>query len=102
MPRKPSRKQRGGRRPNVFVQPNIPKQGGGDNGESDDASVVVTPSPAISSAVRVTGSTRAATTRMPRRTRSEVYARSFPREVRKMSVLATGVAVALVALSFVL
>ncbi len=103
MPKRTKKNPRRDRRPNVFVQSERPAQVLQDDPESNNgeqAAQAVAPAPAIS-AVPDANRTRS-TSRAQRRTRSEVYARSFPREIRKMGVLTGGMVIALVVLSFVL
>ena len=110
MPKKTQKNRRRGRRPNVFVQSDLPKDddsrqsepaydGEGSHTQSTSASLSA-PSAVIANAA--TASKSASSSRGQRRTRSDVYARTFPREIRKMGILAGGVVVVLTVLTFVL
>lgn len=106
MPKKTQKNRRRGRRPNVFVQSDLPKDDDNNQRESDEASRIQStnasasaPSPAIANATR---SSSMSSSRGQRRTRSDVYARTFPREIRKMGILTGGVVVVLTVLTFVL
>ena len=106
MPKKTQKNRRRGRRPNVFVQSDLPKDDDNNQRESDEASRIQStnasasaPSPAIANAPR---SSSMSSSRGQRRTRSDVYARTFPREIRKMGILTGGVVVVLTVLTFVL
>lgn len=104
MPKKTQKNRRRGRRPNVFVQSDLPKDDDSSQRESDDASRLQStnasaPSPVIANATR---SSSMSSSRGQRRTRSDVYARTFPREIRKMGILTGGVVVVLTVLTFVL
>ena len=103
MPPRNRNRRRSGRRPNVFVQTEQPS-GRAQPAEQDasDAtpSIAAAPSPAISASDATQQTARAP--RRTQRTRSEVYARTFPREIRKMGILAAGIVVALTVFTLVL
>lgn len=101
MPPRKRNQRRSGRRPNVFVQTERPT----GRRESDDeaqAQAVVEPSPVLAATSAVVDRQRPGGARRTQRTRSEVYARTFPREIRKMGILAAGIVVALTVFTIVL
>ena len=105
MPPRNRNRRRADRRPNVFVQT---EQAAGRSQSSDEpeaenaAAVVVEPSPILAATSAAVARQRPVGARRTQRTRSEVYARTFPREIRKMAILAGGIVVALAVFTFVL
>ena len=97
-PKNRNRRNKRDRRPNVFVQQSTPVAGSarstGTVAASPAASPETTEQPDVPSATRAP--------RRIRRTRSEVYARTFPLEIRKMGIITGGVIVALAVFTVVL
>ena len=104
MPPRNRNRRRSGRRPNVFVQSEQPtgRRQTDDESESENADVAVEPSPVLSATSAAVARQSPAGARRTQRTRSEVYARTFPREIRKMGILAAGIVVALTVFTIVL
>lgn len=104
MPPRNRNRRRSGRRPNVFVQSEQPtgRRQTDDEPEAENAAVAVEPSPVLSATSAAVARQRPAGARRTQRTRSEVYARTFPREIRKMGILAAGIVVALTVFTIVL
>ncbi len=103
MPPRNRNRRRSGRRPNVFVQSEQPtgRSQSDDQPEAENAAVVE-PSPVLSATSAAVARQQPAGARRTQRTRSEVYARTFPREIRKMGILAAGIVVALTVFTIVL
>ena len=104
MPPRNRNRRRSGRRPNVFVQTEQPAGRPSPETESE-TQAVDTADARPSAAVTPTPATVQQSARAPRRTqrtRSEVYARTFPLEIRKMGILAAGIVVALTVFTLVL
>ncbi|MCY4475797.1 MAG: hypothetical protein OXC83_10250 [Chloroflexi bacterium] len=99
MPPRNRNRRRPGRRPNVFVQTEEPtaRRQQPEQPEEDiaapSAATATVPAPRNLSAS--TNRPQTANPRRTQRTRSEVYARTFPLEIRKMGIIATGIVVAL-------
>ena len=103
MPPRNRNRRRTGRRPNVFVQTEQPtgRRETPDQTEAESAS----PPAAQQSQAATPAPVAQQSTRAPRRTqrtRSEVYARTFPIEIRKIGILAAGIVVALTVFTIVL
>ena len=91
-------RNRNRRRPNVFVQTERPSgriQTSDEPGSENTTAVEPSPVPAAAKQ-------SPARARPTQRTRSEVYARTFPHEIRKMGILAAGIVVALTVFTIVL
>ena len=103
MPPRNRNRRRSGRRPNVFVQTERPsgRSQTSDQPEAENTNAVE-PSPVLASTSAAVARQRPAGARRTQRTRSEVYARTFPREIRKMGILAAGIVVALTVFTIVL
>lgn len=102
MPPRNRNRRRSGRRPNVFVQSEQPTGRSQSDQESEVKSVAAEPSPILATTASAVASQHPASARRTQRTRSEVYARTFPREIRKMGILAAGIVVALTVFTIVL
>ena len=108
MPPRNKNRRRPGRRPNVFVQteePTARPQRAEPTEENITAPAAITTSatPTAPSTLSAAGaSPRTSGPRRTQRTRSEVYARTFPLEIRKMGVISAGVVIALAVFTFVL
>ncbi len=104
MPPRNRNRRRADRRPNVFVQTEraAGRSQSSDEPEAENAAAVVEPSPVLAATSAAVARQRPTGARRTLRTRSEVYARTFPREIRKMAILATGIVVALAVFTFVL
>ncbi|MXX94020.1 MAG: hypothetical protein F4Y63_11380 [Chloroflexi bacterium] len=103
MPPRNRNRRRSGRRPNVFVQTERPSGQSQTNDEPEaENAAIVEPSPVLAATASAVASQRPAGARRTQRTRSEVYARTFPREIRKMGILAAGIVVALTVFTIVL
>lgn len=85
----------------MFVQTERPS-GRRESEDEDETQAVVEPSPVLAATSAVVDRQRPAGARRTQRTRSEVYARTFPREIRKMGILAVGIVVALTVFTIVL
>ena len=101
MPPRNRNRRRSGRRPNVFVQTERPA-GRPENADDEANAPVAEPSPVLAATSAAVARQRPAGARRTQRTRSEVYARTFPREIRKMGILAVGIVVALTVFTIVL
>ena len=102
MPPRNRNRRRSDRRPNVFVQSEQPTGRSRPSDETESENAVVEPSPVLAATASAVASQRPAGARRTQRTRSEVYARTFPREIRKMGILAAGIVVALTVFTIVL
>ena len=102
MPPRNRNRRRSGRRPNVFVQSEQPTGRRQTNDEPESEDAAVEPSPILSATSAAVARQSPAGARRTQRTRSEVYARTFPREIRKMGILAAGIVVALTVFTIVL
>ncbi len=104
MPPRNRNRRRTDRRPNVFVQTerSAGRSQTSDEPEAENAAVVVEPSPVLAATSVAVARQRPVGARRTQRTRSEVYARTFPLEIRKMAILSTGIVVALAVFTFVL
>ena len=103
MPPRNRNRRRTGRRPNVFVQTERPSGRSQENDEPEsENAAIVEPSPVLAATSAVVDRQRPGGARRTQRTRSEVYARTFPREIRKMGILAAGIVVALTVFTIVL
>ena len=104
MPPRNRNRRRADRRPNVFVQTEraAGRSQSSDGPEAENAAAVVEPSPVLAATSAAVARQRPTGARRTLRTRSEVYARTFPREIRKMAILAAGIVVALAVFTFVL
>ena len=103
MPPRNRNRRRSGRRPNVFVQTERPSGQSQTNDEPEAKNAaIVEPSPVLAATASAVASQRPAGARRTQRTRSEVYARTFPREIRKIGILAAGIVVALTVFTIVL
>ena len=101
MPSRNRNRRRGGRRPNVFVQTERPS--GRRSSDVDDAAPVdAEPSPILAATSAAVSRQRPVGARRTQRTRSEVYARTFPREIRKIGILSIGIVIALTVFTVVL
>ncbi len=98
-PRNRNRRRGVGRRPNVFVQTERPSDRS-DTSASSQSDADATP--AVAQQTYVAPPQQRASGRRTQRTRSEVYARTFPLEIRKMGIISVGVVVALVVFTIVL
>ena len=98
----PRNRRRSVRRPNVFVQTERPTGRRQDPEEEQGSSAVAEPSPVLAATSAAVARQRPAGARRTQRTRSEVYARTFPREIRKMGILAAGIVVALTVFTIIL
>ncbi len=102
MPPRNRNRRRSGRRPNVFVQTEQPS-GRQQAADEEQAEVVASePSPILAATSAAVARQRPTGARRTQRTRSEVYARTFPREIRKMGILAVGIVIALTVFTVVL
>jgi hypothetical protein len=102
-PRNRKRRRGGGRRPNVFVQTEQPSERRQTTEEGQtEATAAPEPSPILAATSATLASRKPAGARRTQRTRSEVYARTFPLEIRKMGFLAAGIVVALTVFTIVL
>ena len=105
MPPRNRNRRRPGRRPNVFVQteePTARRQQPEQPEEDIAAPPAVASAPAPRNISASTNRPQTANPRRTQRTRSEVYARTFPLEIRKMGIIATGIIVALAVFTVVL
>ena len=104
MPSRNRNRRRSGRRPNVFVQSEQPAGRRQTDEEGQTAAVAETtePSPILASTAAAVSRQQPGGARRVQRTRSEVYARTFPREVRKIGILAAGIVIALTVFTVVL
>ncbi len=103
MPPRNRNRRRSGRRPNVFVQTERPagRRQTSDEPEAENEAAIE-PSPVLAATSAAVARQHPIGTRRTQRTRSEVYARTFPREIRKMGILAAGIVVALAVFTIVL
>ncbi len=103
MPPRNRNRRRGGRRPNVFVQTEQPtgRRQTTEEGQAE-AAAAPEPSPILAATSAAVDRQRPVGARRTQRTRSEVYARTFPREIRKMGILAAGIVIALTVFTIVL
>ena len=100
MPPRNRNRRRSGRRPNVFVQTERPA-GRPENADDEANAPVAEPSPVLAATTAAVARQRPSG-RRTQRTRSEVYARTFPREIRKMAILSVGIVIALAVFTIVL
>lgn len=100
-PRNRNRRRSG--RPNVFVQTERPSGRSQTSNQLESENITaVEPSPVLAATSAAVARQHPAGARRTQRTRSEVYARTFPREIRKMGILAAGIVVALAVFTIVL
>lgn len=85
----------------MFVQTERPT-GRRQSEDEDQSAVAAEPSPVLAATTAAVDRQRPVSARRQQRTRSEVYARTFPREIRKMGILAAGIVVALTVFTIVL
>ena len=85
----------------MFVQTERPT-GRRQSEDEDQSAVAAEPSPVLAATTTAVDRQRPLSGRRQQRTRSEVYARTFPREIRKMGILAAGIVVALTIFTIVL
>ena len=102
MPPRNRNRRRSSRRPNVFVQSEQPSGQDQTEDETQATAAPVEPSPVLAATSAAVARQHPAGARRTQRTRSEVYARTFPREIRKMGILAAGIVVALTVFTIVL
>ena len=106
MPPRNKNRRRPGRRPNVFVQTEEPtaRPQRAEPTEEIIAAPLATTAPTPTTATLSVAPARPRTVgpRRTQRTRSEVYARTFPLEIRKMGVISAGVVIALAVFTVVL
>lgn len=102
MPPRNRNRRRGGRRPNVFVQSEQPTDRRQTADEGQNQTATPEPSPILAATSAAVTSQQPSGARRTQRTRSEVYARTFPLEIRKMGILAAGIVVALTVFTIVL
>ena len=107
MPPRNKNRRRPGRRPNVFVQTEEPtaRPQRAEPTEENIAAPLATTAPTPTTAtlsVAAPARPRTVGPRRTQRTRSEVYARTFPLEIRKMGVISAGVVIALAVFTVVL
>ena len=102
MPPRNRNRRRSERRPNVFVQSEQPTGRRQSSAETEPENTAAAPSPVLAATSAAVARQHPAGARRTQRTRSEVYARTFPREIRKMGILAAGIVVALTVFTIVL
>lgn len=107
MPATPKKRRRAGRHTNVFVQESAPsgREELADSGLLDDVEDEAAPDSSEAQLAVATSRTRklrAQRVARQTRARSEVFTRSIGKELRKLGVLAGGIAVILVVLTFTL
>ena len=103
-------RRRPGRRPNVFVQTEEPtaRPQPAEPTEENIAAPLATTAPTTTTTTTTAtlsvapARPRTVGPRRTQRTRSEVYARTFPLEIRKMGVISAGVVIALAVFTVVL
>ena len=101
-------RRRPGRRPNVFVQTEEPtaRPQQAEPTEENIAAPLATTAPTTTTTTATLSVAparpRTVGPRRTQRTRSEVYARTFPLEIRKMGVISAGVVIALAVFTVVL
>ncbi len=86
----------------MFVQTEQPTgRSQTDNKPETENTAIAEPSPVLA-ATSAAARQSPGGARRTQRTRSEVYARTFPREIRKMGILAAGIVIALTVFTIVL